>query len=206
MTTIARIFLILAVAATIGLLFGLVLFAKWRERDALPSEKLEYSKLYFEAFKVITISFFVALTGILVPAHLREARYRFQVKKESRAAYSKAKTGVAYLPLQLSSLPFTEAANLIQQLHFEKHQAELYKDDLQGYVEHLGISGRQWGQIYMYDRLVAYRTVLEDHVADWDLLTHKERMEFLLEARAHDQEQKRDQMKKRELPRADIIG
>jgi len=199
MNTIVRTVLILTFASTICLLFGLILFALWRERNSSPAERLEYSKLYLEAFKVITISFFVALLGILIPASLREARYRFQKMKESRIAYSKAKTGVAYLPLQLCSLGFIEAAALIQQVHFEKHQAELYEQDLKKYVKHLGVDPQQWGAAH-YDRLSAYRTVLEDHVSDWDSSTSSERIQLLLESRARDQEQKN------KLPQKDIIG
>jgi hypothetical protein len=185
MTTTARTVLGWTFAATISLLLGLGLFAIWNGRGASSVEGLEYSKLYLETFKVIVVSFFVALIGILVPARLREVRYNFQRMKESRVAYSEAKTGVAYLPIQLCSLNFAEAAALAQRVHFHKHQAELYHDELKAYAQHLGVSPEEWGK-KLYDRLKVFRSVLEDHVADWDSLPRNERIKVLLEARSQD--------------------
>jgi len=185
-------------ASTLFFLLGLFLFGYYRETHT-AGDKLEYSRLYVEAFKIIVISFFVALIGILVPARLREVQLGFERSKESRIAYSKAKTGVAYLPLQICSLNFAGAVDFIQRVHFEKHQAELYSSDLEKYVEHLGVDAGEWGEEH-YQRLFAYRTVLEKLAGNWDSTPQHERIELLLKARAD------DQVKRKEHHKKDTIG
>jgi hypothetical protein len=196
MSTPARTALGWTSAATACMLLVLGLFALCNEK-VTPTEALGYAKLYLQAFNVIVVSFFVALMGILIPARLREVRYDFQRMKESRVAYSEAKTGVAYLPIQLCTLEFSEAAALAQRVHFQKHQAELY-DELEKYAQNAGVTRKQWGD-KLYDRLAVFRKVLEDHAATWDALTRNERIKLLLEARSQDHRKQED------TPEGDII-
>ena len=198
MRTTVRTVLIFVSVAAIFLLACLVLFGYWSYRGASAAERVEDFKLCLEAFKVIVVSFFVSLIGILIPARVREVRYIFQRMKESRIAYSEAKTGVAYLPIQLCSLNFSDSATLIQQVHFQKHQAELY-EDLDKHAKHLGVTGRIWADKH-FQRLVAFRMVLEDHTADWDALTRNERIKYLLDAR------RLDQQEQEQTQGGDIIG
>jgi hypothetical protein len=198
MRTTVRTVLIFVSVAAIFLLACLVLFGYWSYRGASAAERVEDFKLCLEAFKVIVVSFFVSLIGILIPARVREVRYIFQRMKESRIAYSEAKTGVAYLPIQLCSLNFSDSATLIQRVHFQKHQAELY-EDLDKHAKHLGVTGRIWADKH-FQRLVAFRTVLEDHTADWDALTRNERIKYLLDAR------RLDRQKQERTRGGDIIG
>lgn len=59
-------------ASTLGFLLLLWEFVQWRESQImLSADRVEYSKLYVEAFNVIVVSFFVGLLGILIPARLR---------------------------------------------------------------------------------------------------------------------------------------
>jgi hypothetical protein len=186
MNNSARMSLALTIAATLCFLGGLYFFGYWRESQTPPTDRLAYSRLYLEAFKVIVVSFFVALLGILIPARIREVRYNFEKLKESRIAYSLAKTGVTYLPLRMCNLTFAEASTLIQEVHFQKHQAELYKE-LKQHVAHLQVSKRRWSD-EMFVRLVDYGEVLEAHSAIWDSSTLSERLTFLQEPRVKNEQ------------------
>ena len=92
------------------------------------TERLPFYKLYLDALKAILISGLVALASVLIPAIISQANADFKKLKESRIAYSSAKTGIDYLPLRLSSLNLSEATAHIQQVHVYKHQAELYEE------------------------------------------------------------------------------
>jgi hypothetical protein len=143
-------------------------------------DRLEYYKFYLDAFKVILISGLVALVAALVPQILAQARADFDKRKESRIAYSNAKTGIDYLPLRLSALKLSEASALIQQTHVYKHQAELYEELLERWLRRRNDqrSSLQWGDD-MYDKLFAIRQVLERHGAEWDSLSPSQRLELL---------------------------
>jgi hypothetical protein len=65
-------------------------------------------------FKAILAGFVVGMLGILIPAVASEARQRFEQRKESRIAYSKAKTEIDYLKLRLAASRLAEAAAALQ--------------------------------------------------------------------------------------------
>jgi len=180
-----------SVRTTLGITFGVTLgflvllwvFVQWRESQfTLAANRLDYAKLYVQGFNVIVVSFFVGLLGILIPARLSEVQNNFERLKESRVAYSEAKTGVAYLPLRLCSLTFAEAGAFIQQVHFHKHQAQLYQE-LNQHVRHQWPSPSAWAD-EMYTYLEGFRRILEKHAADWDVLERGDRMRLLLDARS----------------------
>ncbi|HZL29578.1 MAG TPA: hypothetical protein VFC54_00775 [Pseudolabrys sp.] len=81
---------------------------------------LEAHKFELEIFKVILAGFVVGMLGILIPAVVTEARHRFEQRKESRVAYSAAKTTIDYLKLRLATASLEEAATALQQAHFNK--------------------------------------------------------------------------------------
>ena len=146
------------------------------------AERLPFYKLYLDALKAILISGLVALASVLIPAIISQANADFRKLKESRTAYSNAKTGVDYLPLRLSSLSLPEAAAHIQQMHVYKHHAELY-EELKDHLKRRHIPGgpEQWGDA-MYDKLFAVRQVLEAHSGEWDALKPDARLKLLLNA------------------------
>ena len=123
------------------------------------AERLPFYKLYLDALKAILISGLVALASVLIPAIISQANADFRKLKESRTAYSDAKTGIDYLPLRLSSLSLTEAVAHIQQVHVYKHQAELY-EELKDHLSrrHVPEGPEHWGDA-MYDKLFALRQV-----------------------------------------------
>jgi len=146
------------------------------ERSALQhsdlpvADRIEYYKLYADLAKAVVAGFGAALLGILIPAVFAEARYSFDRLKDSRIAYSEAKTSVDYLPLRLCTLELKAAAALVQRAHVRKHEAELYPE-LSGHLKKRGITKTpdQWGD-ELYDRLFTIRALLEAHAAEWNSL------------------------------------
>ena len=72
--------------AAVVFLASLIAYAAYCESHTQSELHLEYSKLYLEFFKVIVVSFFVALVGILLPALMRETQQAFERRKEARIA------------------------------------------------------------------------------------------------------------------------
>ena len=146
------------------------------------AERIPYYKLYLDAFKAILISGLVALASVLIPAIIGQSNSDFKKLRESRTAYSNAKTGVDYLSLRLCTLTLSEAATHIQQVHVFKHQAELY-DELRQHLRRRHIKGgpEHWGD-ELYDKLFAFRRVLEQHAGEWDTLQPDARLKLLLDA------------------------
>ena len=173
----------LALLATVvvAMTLLLLLMRGAREHRALlpVSDRIEYYKLYVDLSKAVLVGFSAALLGILIPAVLAETRHSFERLRDSRTAYSEAKTSVDYLPLRICTLDLRAAGALVQRAHVRKHEAELYSE-LRQHLRRRGIllSPDQWGD-ELYNRLFAIRSVLEAHAADWDKLTTVERLAAL---------------------------
>jgi hypothetical protein len=172
----------ITICVSIALAIGLMLFVRWCEENTSP----EFAKLYLDAFKIVVVGGGVALLGILIPAVFAEARHAFEKLKESRIAYSKAKTGVDYLPIELCTQSLDEAASHVKKIHVWKHQAELY-EELAGHLKNKPKYGEMpaeerraaWGND-KYDQLYAIRVLLEKHAHEWDKLEPHARLKLLL--------------------------
>jgi hypothetical protein len=143
-------------------------------------DRLAYYIVYLDAFKVILVSGLVALVGALVPQIIAHSRAEFDKLKESRIAYSNAKTGIDYLTVRLCALKLPQASALIQRTHVYKHQAELYEELLERWLrrrEDLRTS-LEWGED-MYKKLFKIRCLLEQHASEWDNLTPDQRLKLL---------------------------
>src|SRR5262245_15824982 len=92
------------------------------------SDRIEYYKLHVDLAKAVLVGFGAALLGILIPAVFAEARFSFERLRDSRTAYSEAKTSVDYLALRVCTLDPKGAAALVQRAHVRKHEAELYPE------------------------------------------------------------------------------
>jgi hypothetical protein len=179
---IARHALNLTIAGAIVLLvtaIGSIAFLEWVRPD--PS-RVAYYKLYVDIFKIVLAGFLVAMLGILIPAVTAEARYDFERLKASRASYSRAKTGMDYLKLRIASMKLAEASAHVQQVHFYKHQAELY-DELQLHLEKRyppeeKMDVDKWDEM-MYQKLFLIREVLEKEAEHWDGMTPTERIKLI---------------------------
>lgn len=139
-------------------------------------DRIEFYKLHVELAKAVLVGFGASLLGILIPAIFAEARFSFERLKDSRTAYSEAKTGVDYLALRVCTLDLKAAVALVQRTHVKKHEAELYPE-LRVHLKRRGIAQTpaQWGDA-LYDRLFTVRTLLEAHSRDWDSLGMDQRL------------------------------
>ncbi len=171
------LFVTVFVAAT--LLFCLDRAARQHNGLMPVADRIAYYKLYADLAKAVLVGFGAALLGILIPAVFAEARYSFERLRDSRTAYSEAKTSVDYLPLRLSTLDIKTAAAVVQRAHVRKHEAELYSE-LKFHLERRGIkkTPAQWGD-GLYSRLFDVLQLLETHIADWDSLTPDARLVLL---------------------------
>jgi len=179
MKNLAQTAFIVTIVVTICLLAGLGQFARTLDAGILPDQRIQYYKLYVEIFKAILVGFSVALAGILIPAIMAEARHRFERLRESRAAYSQAKTGFDYLPLRMCTLSLNDAATLVQRVHTSKHMAELYPE-LDQHLKRRGIKKTpdQWGD-NLYNFLYELRHLLEVHANDWNSLSPEARLALI---------------------------
>jgi hypothetical protein len=175
--------LLATIALTVLLLVALALFIAWDSGHAFAPDRLGHYKLYAALLKIVLVSIGVALAVILMPAIFAESKEAFSRLKESRTCYSKAKTGLDYLPLRLCASSLQEAGALIQEVHYHKHQAELFQE------LHLHTRARYekgsplqdpeiWGD-WMYRRLFKLRAALEENAATWDELSPSRRLALL---------------------------
>lgn len=175
----------LLVALTLSAVLFLAALAVVFRLEAHPPSDAHLAVLKFDLamFKVLLAGFVVGTLGILVPAVLTETQNRFQQRKASRAAYSRAKTSIDYLKLQLACSDLASATAAIRQAHFRKHQAELYEDFPVWLVWRYGpdMTPRRW-DLQMYGRLFAARQVLEAYTEVWDDLAPETRLALLADA------------------------
>jgi hypothetical protein len=170
------------IATVVAATILLVLLSRSASQSAgvVPvGDRIEFYKLHVELAKAVLVGFGTALLGILIPTIFAEARFSFERLKDSRTAYSEAKTGVDYLALRVCTLDLKAAAALVQRTHVKKHEAELFPE-LRVHLKRRGIAltPEQWGDA-LYDRLFTMRTLLEAHSGDWDSLKMDERLAFV---------------------------
>lgn len=173
--TVAFCSVAVLLAATIAVIVALHVCPPIADREKLLA-------LQMDLFKTVLVGVIVGGAAILVPATLAEARHRFEQRKESRAAYSEAKTSIDYLKLKLATMSLADAAAALQKAHYYKHMAELF-DELpewlrKRYDESKGMTPLRWDEI-MYGRLWNTRRVLEENAARWRYLSPEERIALL---------------------------
>jgi hypothetical protein len=179
-TAFGLLIAIVIVAATLLLLLER---SARQEISVLPlADRIAYLKLYVDMAKAVLVGVGAASLGILIPAVFAEARYSFERLRDSRVAYSEAKTSVDYLPLRLCTLDLKAASVLVQRAHVRKHEAELYPE-LKFHLKRRGIdrTPEQWGND-LFERLYVVRKLLEAHADDWDSLTPPTRLIVLQDA------------------------
>lgn len=129
-TIIAKVILgltILAIGLTAIVFFWLnTQFSTPEQNEELNVKYLEH---YVAAFQILAVGVFAALITVVIPLLLPEARDRFERFKESRKAYSKAKTAVIYLPDKVANAAdMKEAITLVQEAHRQLHFAETFEN------------------------------------------------------------------------------
>lgn len=171
--------------ATLGLLLAaaaITVALEWTPSSVSVARVTVY-EFELDMFKTILAGFIVAMLGVLIPAVASEAKERHEQRKESRAAYSEAKTGVDYLKLRLAASDFKDAAAALQSVHYHKHLAQLF-DDLPEWIRMRygeDTTPDDW-DIMLYKQLFDARVVLEQNAGSWDDLAPDERIALLDEA------------------------
>jgi hypothetical protein len=180
MRDIARLSLKIAIYATVSLIVVAVAVTVTLQMVRLGADRLPFLNFELAMFKAILAGFVVGMLGILIPAVASEARQRFDQRKASRIAYSKAKTGVDYLKLRLAAASLAEAATALQRAHFLKHQAELYDEFPEWLKKRHGAAktADQWDE-EMYGKLFCARQALEQNAEAWDRLSPAQRIALL---------------------------
>jgi len=165
------VLLLVAVAITVAL-------------EAMPSNtsvaRAPVYQFELDMFKTILAGFIVAMLGVLIPAVASEAKERNEQRKESRAAYSEAKTGVDYLKLRLAASQFRDASAALQSVHYHKHLAQLFEDLPEWIRMRYGedTTPDDWDEL-LYKQLFDARVVLEQNAGRWDELNPGARVELL---------------------------
>lgn len=137
LAVVTKLLLFVALVAIILTLGALA----WLEREFPlppdPAERVTYLEQYIGLLQVIVVGFVVTLVSVIIPMTLPEARDRFERYKESRQAYSRAKTAVIYLPDKVANLDREKAFLLVEAAHRELHLAETFQDVIieKGYLK-----------------------------------------------------------------------
>lgn len=177
----------LPISGLLVLLGGGAIF--FLETTKPSADQLQRLTLELEIFKAILAGIVVTTLGIFIPAVVTETRELFQQRKDSRIAYSLAKTASDYLKLRLASADFDKACEIVQDAHYRKHVAELF-DDFPMWLKRRytyiqldpGQSLAEWWDETMYKRLSRTREILEEHAMEWPLLTTGKRIQLLAAA------------------------
>jgi hypothetical protein len=166
-------------AVLLALVVTLLLISTWRSSEGrVPVEQF---RVFLDAYKAIGIGFLVAIIGALLPQLLPEARDHLERFKDSRIAYSEAKTSVIYLPQELACLSFAESISAVETAHRKLHLAETYKTELRQHLK----EWHPWPDTWTdrnYWELMAMRTVLNRNIAIWPDLTPSQRLDAVLSA------------------------
>ena len=156
---ILKILRIATVVAALGVVIVTLVWWLW------PPVNIEEKRLYVDAYRAIGIGFLVALIGTIIPNLILESRDNFERAKQSRIAYSEAKTSVIYLPGTLAVQKYGEAMAALQKSHRKLHIAETYGKELDEYLEWYGDKEIWSEQIYL--ELTVVRTLLQSHADQW---------------------------------------
>jgi len=162
----------LVVAGIIFALVSLAFYADWRE--AAGNLSLERLRLFLDIYKALGVGVLVAILGAIIPQILPEARDRFRRFKDSRVAYSEAKTSIIYLPEKLASLPFSEAVLALEHAHKRLHLAETFSEELRGHLA-WHPHPETWVDRNYWD-LMALRRVLRSNAEIWSTMSTAERL------------------------------
>ncbi len=138
-----------------------------------PTASMDQKRLYFDAYTAIGIGFLAALLGTIIPNLILESRDNLERAKQSRIAYSQAKTSLIYLPGTLAVLQYGIAMAALQESHLKLHIAETYRKELKEYLTWYGDDKIWSAQIYW--ELTAVRSLLQSHADEWKNLRIGER-------------------------------
>lgn len=125
------------------------------------SVKVQYLEQYVAVLQILAVGVLAAIVTVIIPLLIPEARDRFERYKESRLAYSRAKTAVIYLPDRVvNAADMKEATKLVEKAHRELHFAETFEKVIisRGYLEWFA-NPNLW-VLYNYWQIAAIAEVL----------------------------------------------
>ena len=168
-----------------AIIVSVVVFAAWTVLFLVYGLSREWKldvalfPTFLDGYKAIGIGFLVAVLVVLLPQLLPEEKYRFERLKDSREAYSKAQTGITYLPNKIAALSLVDSVALLQSVHQDLHVAQTYEE----LASHLAPydTPEKWGPS-KYRTLMAIKTTLEERMEDWDTMLPVERLANLMKA------------------------
>jgi hypothetical protein len=169
---VTKPFLLVAVV-TIVLSFVVFNFIQTKFPTSSGTEvQVKYLEQYVNLIQILTIGVAVTLISVIIPHMLPEARDKFERYKESRLAYSRAKTAVLYLADRVVNVDRKEAFLLIEEAHRQLHFAETFKDVIikKGYLKWFG-NPSLWIP-YNYWQIFAVAGVLRKY--DWETSESKD--------------------------------
>lgn len=143
--------------------------------------RMQMLPFYIEAMKVIVTGIVVALFVAALPHAVNVAAQRFDRYRESRQAYSKAKTAVLYLPDRVKHLSAKDAFALVSDAHRELHLAETFADDITSkYLEWFGRSTvwlpyNYWQIVAVAEALRASKNPQSGEIHQLQLAAHLEK-------------------------------
>ena len=171
---VTKLLLLVAVVAIVLALGTLAWLGREFPLPSDPTLRATYLEQYVGLVQVIAVGIVVTLLSVIIPMTLPEARDRFERYKESRQAYSRAKTAVIYLPDKVSSLDREKAFLLVEDAHRELHLAETFQDVIigKGYLKWFANPGL-WIS-YNYWQIFAVAEVLRN--VDWNASKNRDRL------------------------------
>ena len=159
----------LALTATVAVVLAVVASYWLGSSFPAPEEaselKVKYLEQYIEVAQVIVVGVFVTLVSVIIQFMLPEARDRFERYKESRQAYSRAKTAALYLPDRVANSDSAKAFVLVEEAHRELHFAETFADVIisKGYLD--WFANPELWILYNYWQIAAVAKVLRSDKA-----------------------------------------
>ena len=132
--------------------------------------RVQYLEQYVNLIQIIAVGIVVTLLSIIIPMIIAEDKAKFERYKDSRLAYSKAKTAVLYLADRVQTVDKKTAFALIEEAHRELHLAETFQDIIisEKHLEWWEGNKKLWIP-YNYWQIISVAKVLRIH--DWGTST-----------------------------------
>ena len=143
--------------------------------------RVSYLEQYIKFVQILLVSVFVTIISAIIPHIISRERDRFEQYKESRLAYSRAKTAVLYLPDRVVSVDDREKAFLlVEKAHRELHFAETFKNLIINRKYLSWFANPKLWIIYNYWQIVAVAEVLREFEIDWSISKNKNELKEIL--------------------------
>lgn len=173
-TVVTKAFMIfISVAIVLAIIIIIWLYITFPLPEDATSRVL-YMEQYVAVLQMMAIGIVVTLISVIIPIMLPEAQDRFERYKESRKAYSRAKTAVIYLPDKVVIADRKAALQLVEEAHQELHFAETFEQMIIDKDHLYWFKYPKLWVLYNYWQIVAVAKVLRK--TDWDTMEDKDKL------------------------------